>query len=582
MYRSLFTLTLASLVALSVHAADAPQVEGEPAWTTTKQALDLSLQAPALPQDEVLQVDFPALPKARLDALQQHNALPGVKALQIGIERDARAEARRSASRPGWIPQADGRLVAQLRVTSPGAAALRSGLDVAQLPDGAELRFFGTALGAQSEGVATGAGIAALRQAAPLFWSPVTEGDSQLVEIVLPAGSDPQWAQLSLAAVSHLLVAPSGAFDRAKIGESDYCEYDAKCLENPTTAYNNAKDAVARMVFQKDGGSYLCTGTLLNDTDNSTQVPYFFSAAHCFTSQSIANTLTTYWFYETTTCGGRTVESRARQVAGGANVLYSSVAADVLFLRLNTAPPAGAYFLGWNAAPVSTGDNILVLHHPAGDVKKVSLGQVKGIGSSTLASGSFFKVGYTDGTTEGGSSGCGLLTYNGSQYQLRGGLLGGSAACSNSGSIPTPLNSDDFSRLDQVYSSLQQYLSPAGNPPPSNIDYSGFWNNSAQSGWGLNVSRGTTGTYGMVIYHYDAANTPAWYLSFGALSGTSYSAPVLSFTGPWFGLVPFNPALVTDRVSGTLTVNFTSATTANVSFTIDGRTVTTTLNKLVY
>ena len=86
----------------------------------------------------------------------------------------------------------------------------------------------------------------------------------------------------------------------------------------------------------------------------------------------------------------------------------------------------------------------------------------------------------------------------------------------------------------------------------------------------------------MYIYHYDAANTAAWYLSFGTLSGTTYSAPVLSFTGPWFGLVPYNPSLANDRTSGTLTVNFTSATTASVSFTIDGRTVTTTLNKLAF
>jgi lysyl endopeptidase len=582
MLRTLIAFSLSSLFALSAQAADAPQVSGEAAWPEAKAATDLRMKAAHFPADAVAVAQFPALDRARVERLRRDNATRSLKALQIGIERDARQEGLVQAGKLAWRAQPDGSHVAQLRATSPGAAAMRVGLDVAQLPDGAELRYFGSVAPNVSEGVGTGTQVAALRRDAPVFWTPVTEGDTQLVEIVLPAGADPRWAQVSLAAVSHLLVSPRGAFDHTKIGESDSCEFDAKCLTNPDTAYNNAKNSVARMVFQSGGGSFLCTGTLLNDTDNNTQTPYFFGAAHCFTSQSVANTLTTFWFYEATACGSNVLDSAQRQVTGGATVLFSSVASDVLFMRLNSAPPGGSYFLGWNSATLAAGNNILVLHHPAGDVKKVSLGQVKGFGTSNLASGNFIKVGYTDGTTEGGSSGCALLTRGSSDYQLRGGLLGGSASCANTGSIATAANSDDFSRFDEIFPSLQSFLAPTTTQPPSNIDYSGAWSNSGQSGWGLNVIRGASGTYGMYIYHYDDANTPAWYLSFGNLSGTAYNAPVLTFGGPWFGNVPFNPALVTNRTSGTLAVNFTSATTATIQFTIDGRTVSTTLTKLAF
>jgi hypothetical protein len=85
----------------------------------------------------------------------------------------------------------------------------------------------------------------------------------------------------------------------------------------------------------------------------------------------------------------------------------------------------------------------------------------------------------------------------------------------------------------------------------------------------------------MYIYHYAQDTSSAWFLSSGNLSGTSYSAPVLTFSGPGFGGT-FNPALVSARVSGTLNVNFTSATRASISFTIDGRSVSTTLDKLSF
>jgi hypothetical protein len=254
----------------------------------------------------------------------------------------------------------------------------------------------------------------------------------------------------------------------------------------------------------------------------------------------------------------------------------------VLLLRLNGTPPAGAYYLGWNSGALSNNAPILVLHHPAGDVKKVSLGNVKGFGPSSLASGQFVQAGYTDGTTEGGSSGCGLLTNNGSEYQLRGGLLGGGASCANTGSLSNPNNYDDFSRFDLVFPQLQSFLAPSGGNPNPSADYTGAWNNSAQSGWGLVVIKGASGVYAMYIYHYDADSSPGWYLSAGSLNGSTFNAGVLAFTGPWFGINPFNQAAVSNRNAGNLTVTFTSATSATINFTIDGRNVSTTLNKLAF
>lgn len=586
MRRIVPTLFLTAFFAVAAQA-EAPQVSGESAWADTRGVPDLRLRDREYPAASAASIEFPRIDESRIDAMRRENGAPSAKLLKIGIERSASAEALPSRTALAWRARPEGGQTARIEVGSPGASALRAGLDIAALPAGAELRFVGSDASHDSAAVVTADEIAALRKAQPVYWTPVTEGERQTVEIFLPPGADARWSRVSLQAISHLFVSPHGSLARAKIGESDSCEIDAKCVTNPSADLLNAKNAVARMVFQSGGASSLCTGTLLNDTDASSQIPHFYSAAHCFTSQSVASTLTTFWFYEATGCSSGVLDGSSRQVAGGATVQFASEASDVLFLRLNNAPPSGATFLGWNAAALSPGDDVLLLHHPAGDVKKISLGRIKGFGPSNLASGNFVQAGYTDGTTEGGSSGCGLLTPSTSGgFQLRGGLLGGSAGCANTGSLTTPANSDDFSRFDQAFASLRPFLQPSSSPPPapppSPIDYSGAWSNPAQSGWGLVVIRGGSGLYAMYIYHYDDASTPTWYVSVGPLSGTTYDQSVLTFTGPWFGLGAFNPAAVSSRVSGRMTVNFTSATSLAISFTIDGRTVSTTLAKLAY
>lgn len=578
----LTTVLFAAPAQADAPQADAPQASGETAWADTKAVSDLRLKDQDFPTASAAAVVFPSMEQARVDAIRRENSALTQKVLRIGIERRVATEALSSRSLLTWRVLRDGGQTARIEVTSPGAVALRSGLDIAALPAGAELRFVGSDASAGAVAVVGADEIAQLRRVDPMYWTPVTEGERQTIEIFLPAGTNSRWVQASLHAVSHLFVSPQGSLALAKIGESQSCEIDAKCVTNPSAAYTAAKNAVARMVFQTSGGSSLCTGTLLNDTDTSTQTPHFFTAAHCFTSQSVANTLTTFWFYEATSCGSGVLDASSRQVSGGATVQFASVASDVLFLRLNNAPPAGANFLGWNAATLATGNEVLLLHHPAGDVKKVTLGQVKGFGPSSLASGNFVQAGYTDGTTEGGSSGCALLTLSANGYQLRGGLLGGSASCANTGTVSTPDNSDDFSRFDQVFPSLQAFLQPSTTPPPSSVDYTGAWSNPAQSGWGMVVIRGAGGAYAVNIYHYNESSIPIWFLSAGPLSGTSFSQPLLIFTGPWLGITPFNPAAVTSRAAGTISLNFTSATTATLTFTADGRTVSTTMTKLAF
>lgn len=568
-------------------AAPAAQVGSEGVWPEAAGAESVALRMSKVAPADVPMAALPAPDPAAIVALKRHNAGASRRPLRIGLHRGLGEYGQKlDTSRLVWRDAADGGRLAQLSVRATEAAAMRLGLRLSGLPAGAELRFAGNA-GDEPEAPAMDAGaIAALSRIDNLVWTPVTRGDTQTVELYLPAHADARWLRLDVERVSHLLVDPFLPIDRAKINESEQpCMVDVKCVSSPSQAFNLARNAVAGMVFETADGPSVCSGTLINDTDETTQVPYFFSAAHCFTTQAVANSLVTLFFYEASGCSSRQEDTTTRQLSGGAQVLYADEPSDVLLLRLNSPAPGGASFVGWDSTPVAVGASITVIHHPAGDAKKVTQGTVTSLASSTLASGQFIQAAYSVGATEGGSSGSALLTLGDNGYALRGGLLGGSSTCELTGTDDEG-NSDDYSRFDLAFPALRQFLQSGsgggGNPPPAGTDYSGAWSNPAEDGWGLVIVRGGSGTYGMYIYHYDNDSSPAWYLAFGGLQGSTFDSALLGFRGPWFGTLPFNPGNVQPREAGRLRVSFDSPTSAAISFTIDGRIVSTRITKLAF
>lgn len=568
---------LASLAVLAAPATSAQSVRGEPLkLENAKRDVAHAFKAAALAPQATLR--FQALDTERVAAMQRYNVANGAKRLQIGIERDAADEA--ATLLPAsleWTPVAGGQVL-RFDVTSPQAAALRVALDLRQVPDGAELR-----IASASGGIVEFVDAAALRagvDGAGLYWSPVTDGDTQRLELFVPAGAS-TFAPLARR-VSHLVTSPLRPLNLAKaLGNSGACNIDVACRTGSLgQSFVNAKNAVARMVFQ-DGGSFTCTGTLLNDNTPSTQVPYFYSAAHCMTTQTVASTLTTFWNYETPTCNVSSSGSNT-QVTGGADLLFATLSSDALLLRLRSTPPAGAFFAGWNAATLTAPSAVIAIHHPAGDNKKYSRGTHSGFSSNVQFQGdpqivtSAARSTWAEGTTEGGSSGSGLFTLSGSDYQLRGGLYGGGASCANTGQSEGNGNVDYYSRFDQVYPSLQQWLGNSTTPGPTR-DYTGAWFVPAESGWGLTVFN-FPGQMFALFFVYDSQGRPAWYRFQGAWTGPDQvTANLDRATGPAWSS-SFNPNAVSYTTVGTGTMTFTSATAATLTFS-DGtvnRTVTLT------
>ena len=465
--RLLIALTLglaASGQALASSPVPMAEAAGEPSRIAVAPAL--GWRAAAYPAANVARLQYGEMATSRLLDLQRKNQAPGLKATQIGIGREASQEgAQRRLPALTWRPVAGG-FVAKVEIRSMDALALRVGLDVSRLDSRVELRFGGSARPSEVVAKMTGAEVKRLPGSNGLFWSPNTDGDTQIIEIFRPKAVPAFAVRLEAPTLSHLIADSRNTYKLIeKIGESASCNVDTVCRVNELgQAFVNAKNAVAHMRFVVGSSTFICTGTLLADTVPVTQVPYFHTANHCFSSntnvapvpsqmQTVANTLNTFWNYEATACGNLT-SSITTQVSGGATYLYSSHLTDGMLVRLNNAPPANAYFAGWNAAPVADASSVLAIHHPRGDSKKVSGGQ------TITKDGENITVGWLTGTTEGGSSGSGLFTLGSRGYVLRGGLFGGNAACSNSGSLGNTQNRDYYSRLDVDFPSMKQYLEP--------------------------------------------------------------------------------------------------------------------------
>jgi lysyl endopeptidase len=553
--------------AISPIAAHAQlKMAGEPVKATKSQTA-LSLRQPNLALADSAVVRMGPANAIEINAIQERNATLEQKALQVGVVRKLKDELVMSPALR-WVTHNDGGGISRIVVSSQDAKALRVGLDIAALPEGAELRFANAA--GQVTYAASAAEIRAARRESATYWTPITMGAEQIIEVYVPPGQSASAVRISVDSASHLFASPSDGFKAAKaLGASASCNVDVKC-EQQTTAFVNAKNAVAWMNFQAtvDGrlGNYICTGTLLNDGDASSQIPYFYSANHCISTQTEASTLNTIWGYERPGCGASSGSAPTTNVvAGGADLLYQETNRDALLLKLRNSPPVGAYFSGWDANTITEGTAFTAIHHPSGDAKKVSKGQFVGFTAlSEFGGQQFTTAAWTSGTTEGGSSGSAILTFADNEYYVRGSLYGGFAACSNAGAVANTNNRDWYSRFDQVFPGVRKYLA---------VDYSGAWGVANEDGVGLSIAQGDgSGTLGVIWYQYTPApeRKPTWFILAGNWTGTNV------FSGAWLQLSrtgysePYNAGIASNSTVGTATITFNSPTTATMSFTLPG------------
>ena len=577
-----FSALLAGLM-LAQAAGALPVILGEPALTPkTTVAARLHASPAKAAGARVILPDIAASAEQRVvEANLRSRGSKMREALRrvvIGVVRDTADASVLSGADLAWVA-VQGGYAAHVSITSPGAESVRLAIELAGAPAELQMIFLGSADPGRLEGPIQAGEV---RDRSVAWWGPITEGETQTVEFFVPFGHDPRQLPLRITRASHLLTTPSSNFTKRlqDIGRSGSCNVDIPCSNlGGDTAFRDAAAAVAQMVFNDGAFTAMCSGTLLNDADPGSQVPYFYSANHCFENESppyktpaqtqqVANTLTTLWGFEASACvngrGNGTPLSTWTQRSGGATLLYNNVQTDALFLRLNDTAPAGAFFSGFDPNPIAAGTAVISIHHPQGDLKKVTEGTVQRFSAPGVGGGSqpFIEVLWSRGTTEGGSSGGGLWSRAGSQYLFRGALWGGSALCTNLA------GADYFSRFDTAAASIAQYLAA---PSGGSTDYTDLWWNPGEPGWGLNLIQHPSRLIFGVWYTYGADGKRTWFVlpSGSWTSANTYTGSLYATSGP--NLVqPFDAAKVSVQPVGTATLTFSDANNGTFEYAVNG------------
>lgn len=222
-------------------------------------------------------------------------------------------------------------------------------------------------------------------------------------------------------------------------GRSGDCEVDVNCSTNSN--YLRASRSVVRLLVS---GAELCTGVLVNNTGSEYKA-YILTANHCIdTVTQAANTIFVF-NYLSPWCDGPDLTNM--HSLAGSLLRAENPDIDFTLVELNQFPSLvlKPYLSGWDITP-TVPSNTYTLHHPEGDVMKISIDDNAPISTSYPVPGyvanSFWRIlRWELGATEPGSSGGPLFDPNG---RLRGTLTGGGATCTE------PTN-DYYAKLSRMF-----------------------------------------------------------------------------------------------------------------------------------
>tara|TARA_R110002073_G_scaffold279026_1_gene443176 strand:+ start:465373 stop:467067 length:1695 start_codon:yes stop_codon:yes gene_type:complete len=272
------------------------------------------------------------------------------------------------------------------------------------------------------------------------------------------------------------------------LGDSGDCNHDVDC---PIGAdFEVQRDLVKKSVAfllmpDLGGGAFICSGTLINNTDQD-KTPYFLTADHCSGTPPSLYSMRFNWISPNPICAGLTNSSDSEDefIMTGATLKANNTASDVMLLELNNPIPNtwDVTFAGWDKTDAFP-SYVVGIHHPQGDIMKISrddTGPIKANhsinGSPSVATWEITTSGggWEIGVTEGGSSGSALFNPNG---LIIGQLFGGGASCldppnqtSNNGAL------DFYGRFAVSWDNgttqatrLKEWLDP-GNSNPNTLN----------------------------------------------------------------------------------------------------------------
>ena len=285
-------------------------------------------------------------------------------------------------------------------------------------------------------------------------------GNTVIVEYYVKQGNSE--GKIELGTVTHGYRTAS-EFQEKAFGSSGACNMNVNCADG--LPWQQERNSAVMLVSGSNG---FCSGALINNTLNDGK-PYVLTANHCYSDP-------TNWIFrfnwQASACNNPAA-SPSFQSLSGAVLRSRRTPSDFCLveitggLQANTVPLSyNPYFSGWSNSDIAPTTTVSI-HHPAGDIKKISFDDAPAVSSqgmgSTEANSTWTVEWDRNTTTEGGSSGSPLFDQN---HRIIGQLWGGGASCSN-------LSSPDY------YGRLHSSWEPANSNSTNQLK---FWLDPNNSG----------------------------------------------------------------------------------------------------
>lgn len=421
-------------------------------------------------------VDVPVVEVAPLRADERRRAAdqqadPGSKRLAVA---DARQVSIAPENSGRWDTLDDGSKLWRVRVRAEGATDLRLGFARFDLPRGATLHVIGDRDYYQGPYTRSDGNEAGFR-------TPVVPGETATIELRVPPGVElaPGAVELGTVGAGFRDLFGTKQVSGTGPGASGSCNINVACPLGD--AYPDEIRSVGHYEFQAadDGGFYICTGTLVADVPRDKR-NLFLTARHCVAAASEAQSMVVYWNYESTSCNALVAPPGGflNDNQSGAALRVTRADTDLTLVELQASPDPdwNLYYAGWDASGAVPSGTIGI-HHPSGDAKKITAGPRPQTMANCIATtnypGSHWRSGpYTQGTTEGGSSGSALFAAagdsGGNARRVIGILSGGTAGCSALSPSQPDDGYDCYGKLSQSWDGgsasgrLRDWLDPAG------------------------------------------------------------------------------------------------------------------------
>jgi PKD repeat protein len=329
----------------------------------------------------------------------------------------------------------DGQRIRRLEIFAPDALAVLLYYDKFIIPEGGKLFIYDpeytSILGAYTHKTNS--------QKAE-FATEFIPGDRLILEYVEPASGELPELKINGIAYGYNHIRGLGGDNLLKTRwNSESCMINVNCPEGDN--WQDQKKGVARILTSSGGYVSLCSGTLVNSTAGDFD-PLFLSAHHCYEDMTVAqmNQSIYYFHYEWPGCGNLNTDPKCPTMVGAQMLADIDIngGSDGALLRLNDLIPQDydVYFNGWDRRNIAATGGVGI-HHPAGDVKKISTYGNSVISDTWTGDGSigaedahwnlqFIRTTSGHSVTEGGSSGSPLFNQNG---LVVGTLTGGNSSC---------------------------------------------------------------------------------------------------------------------------------------------------------